>query len=56
MLQRAAASSKQEFFVVIVQLKLLRFFTPAGLTKCIFLAFSFDSVAHLEFSSKFSYL
>jgi hypothetical protein len=29
-------SQEQEFFVIVVQLKLLRGFKPAGLTVCIF--------------------
>jgi hypothetical protein len=35
--QRATAQTKQEIFVVMVLLKLLRFFKPAGLTEYIFL-------------------
>jgi hypothetical protein len=43
-------SQKQEFFVIVVQLKLIRGFKPAGLTVCIFsLSFcSFCLFAHLE--------
>jgi hypothetical protein len=33
-------SQKQDFFVIMVQLKLLRVFKPAGLTVCIFFSLS----------------
>jgi hypothetical protein len=47
-------SQKQESFVVIVWLKLLRVFKPAGLTVFLFSQFFlFNSLAHLGFSSKF---
>jgi hypothetical protein len=42
-------SQKQELFVIVVQLKLLRGFKPAGLTVCIFYTlFLFILFAHLE--------
>jgi hypothetical protein len=44
-------SQKQEFFVILVLLKLLRGFKPAGLTVCIF---SLSLSAHLARSSGFS--
>jgi hypothetical protein len=49
-------SQKQELFVIMVQLKLLRGFKPAGLTVCIFLSlFLFNLFAHLEFPCKYLY-
>jgi hypothetical protein len=46
-------SQKKESAVLMVWLKLFRFFKPAGLTTCIFSLFiRFVSVAHLEFPSK----
>jgi hypothetical protein len=44
-------SQKQKFFVVMVKLKLLLVFKPAGLTVSIFLSF-FVAFAHLKFPSK----
>jgi hypothetical protein len=48
--QRATAQSKQDFFVIMVQLRLLRGFKPAGLTVFIFLSLS----VHFACSSGFS--
>jgi hypothetical protein len=43
--------------VVVVWLKLLRFFKPASLAVCsFFLSFLFVSVVHLEFPIEFFYL
>jgi hypothetical protein len=44
-------SQKQEFLVIVVLLKLLRAFKPAGLIVCIF---SLSLFAHLARSSGFS--
>jgi hypothetical protein len=45
-------SQKHEFFVIMVQLKLLRVSKPAGLTVCIFFSLSVHFVCSSEFSVK----
>jgi hypothetical protein len=47
--QEQEHSQKQDFFVILVQLKLLRVFKPAGLTVCIFCFLSLS--AHLARSA-----
>jgi hypothetical protein len=54
--QRATAQSKiGTFFMIMVQLKLLRFVKPAGLTVRIFSLSLFVSVAYLELSRALLY-